>query len=59
LAGFSSLSHLLLGAVPWQDLLILLGVALGAGTLLSVAGALYPALVASRMEPVAALRQDA
>jgi ABC-type antimicrobial peptide transport system permease subunit len=29
-----------------------------AGTLLSVLGAIYPAIVAARMEPVAALRSD-
>ncbi|MEW5736413.1 MAG: ABC transporter permease, partial [Thermodesulfobacteriota bacterium] len=32
--------------------------AVGVGVLLSLAGVLYPALVASRMQPVEAMRAD-
>ena len=60
---FSTLSYwplrsLLFAALPWGELLNGVLLALVAGTLLSVLGAIYPAIVAARMEPVAALRQE-
>ncbi|MHC4198847.1 MAG: ABC transporter permease [Planctomycetota bacterium] len=45
-------------AFPVADVAIHMGYALGIGVVLSVLGAIYPALVAARMEPVAALRQE-
>ena len=43
---------------PMAEVAIHMGYALGIGVVLSVLGAIYPALVAARMEPVAALRQE-
>ncbi len=62
-AFFSTLSYwalrsLLFTALPWNDVLEGVVLAMVAGTLLSVLGAIYPAIVAARMEPVAAMRQE-
>ena len=51
--GFSMWTFL-----PWSDIGYWGLVALGVGTLLSVLGALYPAWLAAKMEPVVAMRQD-
>jgi ABC-type antimicrobial peptide transport system permease subunit len=52
------LRGLLFVALPWHDVIWGIGVAVVSGTALSILGAIYPAIVAARMEPVAALRQD-
>ncbi len=62
-AFFSTLSYwtlrsLLFSALPWGDVLEGVLMAMVAGTVLSVLGAIYPAIVAARMEPVAAMRQE-
>jgi ABC-type antimicrobial peptide transport system permease subunit len=59
LISYWPLRGLLLAAVSWGDVLQGMLVAFVAGTALSVLGAVYPAVVAARMEPVAALRQEA
>jgi cell division protein FtsX len=51
--GFSMWSFL-----PWSEIGYWGLVALGVGTVLSVLGALYPAWLAAKMEPVVAMRQD-
>jgi len=47
-----------LSALPWPDILKSLVIAAGTGCLLSLAGVLYPALVAARMAPVEAMRVE-
>jgi len=59
LIGFWAVRGLLLAAVPWSDVLRGLLVTFATGTALSVLGTVYPAIVAARMEPVAAMRQEA
>jgi len=59
LVVYWSLRSLLFVALPWDEVLWGVLVALASGTALSVLGAIYPAIVAARMEPVAALRQNA
>jgi hypothetical protein len=44
------------GAAPWGTVALDVAVAVGVGLVLSVAGALYPAYVAARMQPVDAMR---
>ncbi|GMV80085.1 MAG: hypothetical protein AMXMBFR7_12690 [Planctomycetota bacterium] len=44
--------------LPWSGLLGWIGVALGIGTAIAVVGAVYPAVVAAKMEPVVAMRVD-
>jgi len=44
--------------LPWQDLLVTALLATGTGTLLSLLGVLYPAIIAARMLPVEAMRAD-
>lgn len=44
--------------LPLLELALYSAAAFGTGVVLSVIGAIYPALVAARMEPVAAMRQD-
>jgi len=51
-------ARVVFAAFPVADVAIHMGYALGIGVVLSVLGATYPALVAARMEPVAALRQE-
>ncbi|MHC4915593.1 MAG: ABC transporter permease, partial [Planctomycetota bacterium] len=58
LLSYWVLRGLLFAALPWGEVLKGMGWAFVAGTLLSVLGAIYPAIVAARMEPVAALRSD-
>ncbi len=58
LLSYWVLRGLLFAALPWTEVLKGMGWAFVAGTLLSVLGAIYPAIVAARMEPVAALRSD-
>lgn len=43
--------------ISWPDLALILGASIGLGSFLSVAGVLYPALVAARMAPVEAMRR--
>ena len=45
-------------SVDWGDLLGSMGLAIGVGCLLSLAGVLYPALMAARMLPVEAMRVE-
>ncbi len=45
-------------SVEWGDLLGSMGLAIGVGCLLSLAGVLYPALMAARMLPVEAMRVE-
>lgn len=47
-----------LAALPWPDILTSLGLAATTGCILSLAGVLYPALVAARMAPVEAMRVE-
>jgi uncharacterized membrane protein YfbV (UPF0208 family) len=58
LFGYWVLRTLLFAALPWGEVAERMVLALVAGTGLSVVGAIYPAMVAARMEPVAALRKD-
>jgi ABC-type antimicrobial peptide transport system permease subunit len=51
--GFAALVHL-----PAGDFLLSLGTATGVGLLLSLAGVLYPAILAARMQPVDAMRSE-
>ncbi|WP_243309893.1 ABC transporter permease [Fundidesulfovibrio agrisoli] len=51
--GFAALKYL-----PAADALASLGIAVGVGFLLSLVGVSYPALVASRMPPVVAMRAE-
>ena len=44
--------------LPWGEIGYWGLIALGVGTLLSVLGALYPAWLAAKMDPVVAMRQD-
>lgn len=44
------------GAIAWSEVALSLGLAVGAGTVLSLLGVLYPAVVAARMQPVEAMR---
>ena len=46
------------GLIPLPLLLQMLGFCFGAGTLLAVCGAVYPALQAARMQPVEAMRSE-
>ena len=47
----------LLPMISWPDVVLTLGAAVFLGCLLSIAGVLYPALVAARMQPVEAMRR--
>ncbi|MFV0422414.1 ABC transporter permease [Oleidesulfovibrio sp.] len=44
--------------MPWSDVLLSLAQATATGLALSLAGVLYPAIVAARMRPVVAMRAD-
>ncbi|MFC1452981.1 ABC transporter permease [Verrucomicrobiota bacterium] len=46
------------GMIPFNDIMRIAGICLVSGLALTVAGAFYPALVAARMQPVAALRSE-
>jgi putative ABC transport system permease protein len=59
LISFWSVREMILPAVSWGNVLEGMAVAMVAGTLLSVLGTVYPAIVAARMEPVVAMRQEA
>ncbi len=45
-------------SVSWGDLMGSMGMATGVGCLLSLAGVLYPAMMAARMQPVEAMRVE-
>ena len=45
-------------SVSWEDLMGSMGMATGVGCLLSLAGVLYPAMMAARMQPVEAMRVE-
>jgi ABC-type antimicrobial peptide transport system permease subunit len=49
---------LVVTAVSWSDVAVSVLIAVGTGCLLSVGGALYPALLAARMQPVDAMRAE-
>jgi putative ABC transport system permease protein len=51
--GFSSIVY-----IPWQNIGLTMLFAVLTGTILSLAGVLYPAIVASRMQPVEAMRVE-
>ena len=59
LISYWSLRGLIFAALPWNDVLWGVLVAIASGTVLSILGAIYPAMVASRMQPIVALRQSA
>jgi hypothetical protein len=46
------------GFMPWGQMLNATGLSIACGTVLAVAGALYPAYVAAKMEPAVAMRVD-
>lgn len=46
------------GYLPWPDIGMSLLIAICTGTVLSLIGVLYPAIVASRMQPVEAMRVE-
>ena len=54
--GYSENLGKAFAAIPWLTLLADVGAAMAIGLFLSVTGALYPAYVAARMEPVDAMR---
>lgn len=45
-------------AYPWSDILLSCLIAMATGTVLSLLGVLYPALLAARMQPVEAMRVE-
>lgn len=47
-----------LGAAPWRAILLSIGGATAIGCLLSLAGVVYPAIMAARMQPVDAMRTE-
>jgi hypothetical protein len=51
--GGAAFTHL-----DWSDVFISIGLATGVGCLLSLLGVLYPALLASKMQPVEAMRVE-
>lgn len=51
--GFSSIIY-----IPWSTISLTMFYAMCTGTFLSLVGVLYPAIVASRMQPVEAMRVD-
>jgi ABC-type antimicrobial peptide transport system permease subunit len=51
--GFSAITH-----IPWSAISITMLYAMFTGTFLSLVGVLYPAIVASRMQPVEAMRVE-
>ncbi len=54
--GFFDHLGVALGSVPWSTLGIDVAIAVTIGMFLAVTGAVYPAMVAARMEPVDAMR---
>jgi len=51
--GFSSITY-----IPWSTISLTMFYAMCTGTFLSLVGVLYPAIVASRMQPVEAMRVE-
>jgi putative ABC transport system permease protein len=47
-----------LASISWGEVFLSMGLATGAGCVLSLLGVLYPALVAARMHPVEAMRVE-
>jgi putative ABC transport system permease protein len=47
-----------ISSVDWGELMTSMGVATGVGCVLSLAGVLYPAMMAARMQPVEAMRVE-
>lgn len=47
-----------LTSYPWSEVLLSCLIAMGTGTVLSLLGVLYPALLAARMQPVEAMRVE-
>ncbi len=45
-------------AVIWKDIVLSISIATGVGIVLSLAGVLYPAILAARMQPVEAMRVE-
>ncbi|NNG00288.1 MAG: FtsX-like permease family protein [Desulfobacteraceae bacterium] len=56
LNAFFRFGTLFLTGFYWSDMAAAAGVAMGVGSLLSLIGVFYPAMVASRMQPVEAMR---
>jgi len=48
---FAALTYL-----PWEDVAVSMATAMGVGCFLSLAGVMYPAILAARMQPVEAMR---
>ena len=59
LISYWALRGLVFSGMPWGDVLQAAVFAFAAGVVLSVVGTVYPAIVAARMEPVVAMRQEA
>jgi putative ABC transport system permease protein len=59
LFSYWALRGLIFSGMPWGDVLQAAVFAFAAGVVLSVVGTVYPAIVAARMEPVVAMRQEA
>jgi ABC-type antimicrobial peptide transport system permease subunit len=59
LISYWALRGLIFSGMPWGDVLQAAVFAFAAGVVLSVVGTVYPAIVAARMEPVVAMRQEA
>lgn len=59
LLGYWTLRALIFPGMPWGDVLQAAVFSFAAGVVLSVVGTVYPAIVAARMEPVVAMRQEA
>jgi len=56
--GFNTFGHVTWGLLPLTSLVIRAAACLGAGILLTVMSALYPAFIAARMEPIEAMRSE-
>jgi predicted lysophospholipase L1 biosynthesis ABC-type transport system permease subunit len=56
--GMFRFGTLAVTAISWSDVALSVMIAVGTGCLLSVGGALYPALLAARMQPVDAMRAE-
>jgi len=57
-SGVVQYGILAVSSVNWGDLMGSMGMATGMGCLLSLAGVLYPAMMAARMQPVEAMRVE-
>ena len=56
--GWLRFGSVAITSLPWSNLFVSIGLAVGVGCLLSLLGVFYPALVAARMQPVEAMRVE-